>query len=77
MAGSVQSQGAGTQIDSTRGLGGNDSRHGDPGLFGSGATVKYGKGCDSGGGGRGGWYGGGSGGYGSYTRCSSGGSRSG
>ena len=74
---SLQSQGAGTQTGSTRGLGEADDRHGDPGTFGSGATGKYRQGCDSGGGGGGGWYGGGSGGYGKRNWCSSGGGGSG
>lgn len=72
---SLQSQGADTQTDSTRGLGEGDDRHGDPGVFGSGATGKYSHGRDSGGGG--GWFGGGSGGYGGSNRCSGGGGGSG
>ena len=75
---SLQSQGAGTQAGSTRGLGESDEfRHGDKGEFGKGATGKYNQGCDSGGGGGGGWYGGGSGGYGASNRCSGGGGGSG
>ena len=73
----LQSQGAGTQVGSTSGLGACDGRHGDRGQFGSGATGKYSQGCDSGGGGGGGWYGGGSGGYGNSQYCSSGGGGSG
>ncbi|KAK8872139.1 hypothetical protein M9Y10_007900 [Tritrichomonas musculus] len=75
--GALQSQGAGTQTGSTRGLGCRDGRHGDPGRFGSGATGKYRQGTDSGGGGGGGWYGGGGGGYGYNVHCSSGGGGSG
>ena len=65
---SHQSQGAGTQTGSTGGIGNGDDRHGDPGRFGSGATVNYKQGCDSGGGG---------GGNGDYNCCSSGGGGSG
>ena len=75
--GALQSQGAGTQTGSTRGLGHSDGEHGDPGRFGSGATGKYCQGRDSGGGGGGGWYGGGGGGRGCCVYCSSGGGGSG
>ena len=74
---SLQNQGAGTQTGSTRGLGDGNDRHGDPGVFGSGATGKYRKECCSGGGGGGGWFGGGSGGFGDWAWCSSGGGGSG
>ena len=74
----LKDQGAGTQTGSTRGLGGGDDRHGDPGSFKlGGANGKYSQGCDSGGGGGGGWYGGGSGGFGNPNCVSSGGGGSG
>ena len=77
-AGSLRSQGAGTQADSTPGLGQSDGRHGYRGKFDIGATSNYCHGCHSGGGGGGGgWYGGGSGGYGWHNCCSSGGGGSG
>lgn len=50
---SPQSQGAGTQIGSTNGLGAGSD--GDPGQFGLGAACKYRKGSCSGGGGGSGW----------------------
>lgn len=68
---SLCNQGAGTQTGSSKGIGGCSSRHGDPGVFGLGATGKYQKGTYSGGGG------GGSGGYGGCAYCSSGGGGSG
>ena len=73
----LKDQGAGTQIDSTNGLGEGDDRNGDRGKFGKGADGKYSQGCDSGGGGGGGWYGGGSGGFGNRNFVSSGGGGSG
>ena len=75
----LQSQGAGTQTGSTCGFGcgKTESRNGDPGQFGLGATGKYSQGYDSGGGGGGGWYGGGSGGHGNSNWVSSGGGGSG
>ena len=73
--GSLQSQGAGTQTDSSPGLGHGDN--GDKGTFRSGANGKYKEGCNSGGGGGGGWFGGGGGGYGRSVWCSSGGGGSG
>ena len=68
---------AGTQTGSTRSLCEKDDRHGDPGVFGSSTTGKFGHGKYSGGGGGGGWYGGGNSGYRIDEHCSRGGCRSG
>lgn len=63
--GNLQSQGAGNQAGSTRGLDEGSDRNGDPGQFGLEATGKYRQGCDSGGG------------FGKMNYCSSGSGSSG
>ncbi|KAK8845001.1 hypothetical protein M9Y10_021175 [Tritrichomonas musculus] len=78
LEGSIQNQGGGTQSGSILEKDGTDDRKIDRGKFGLGGSGKYDSGCDSCGGGGGGWYGGCSGGGFGYTYlCSSGGGGSG